>query len=222
MSKAKVFILGATGLTGMFLLQKALAHPDVSEVFIWVRKTTGISHPKLSETLVDFGHLSENLTFPHATALCCCMGTTIKKAGSPAAFHKVDVTIPISVAQLGIQAGVKTFVLQSSVGADVTSGNFYLKCKGELEEAIQALGFSSVSILRPSILLGPRKEFRLGELIGKGIMRVISPLFVGKLRNYRSIQAETVADAMLYAALKSSPGKHIAEFSEIQRLADLV
>jgi uncharacterized protein YbjT (DUF2867 family) len=220
MSHVKLLILGASGLTGSFVLKYALEDPRISEVFIWVRKPLGISHPKLKEVVVDFLNLdSSTVNFPNVDAVCCCIGTTIKKAGSPKAFYDTDVLIPQKIAEIAHKKGVKTFVLQSSIGANSNANNFYLKCKGEVEHYISELNFNSFIILQPSLLLGKRKEKRLPEKIAMYLMGALNWLFIGPLKNYKAISAEKVAKAMLFAAINPMSNKQTYTFPEIESMA---
>ena len=220
MSSLKMLILGASGLTGSFVLKYALEDPRISEVFIWVRKPLGISHPKLNESIVNFLDFETyEANFPIVDSVCCCIGTTLKKAGSKKAFYKTDVTIPKIIAEIAHSKGVKTFVLQSSIGANLSSNNFYLKCKGEIENSISALKFNSFIILQPSLLLGKRKEKRLPEKIAMYLMGVLNWLFIGPLKNYKAISAEQVAKAMLFAAINPLTKKQTCTFLEIVSMA---
>ena len=188
MSSLKMLILGASGLTGSFVLKYALEDPRISEVFIWVRKPLGTSHPKLKESVVNFLDFETyEANFPIVDSVCCCIGTTLKKAGSKKAFYKTDVTIPKIIAEIAHNKGVRTFILQSSIGANLSSNNFYLKCKGEIENSISALNFSSFVILQPSLLLGNRKENRLAEKSAMYLMRLFSWMFLGPIKNYKAI-----------------------------------
>ena len=220
MSNIKLLILGASGLTGSFVLQYALEDSRISEVFIWVRKPLGISHPKLKELVVNFLDLeSIEANFPLVDSVCCCIGTTINKAGSKHAFYETDVTIPKTIAEIAHKKGVKTFILQSSIGANPNTNNFYLKCKGEVENSISALKFNSIAILQPSLLLGKRNEKRVAEKSAMYIMRLLNWVFVGPLKNYKAILAEHVAKAMLFSSLNPLPNKHTYSYSEIEKLA---
>jgi uncharacterized protein YbjT (DUF2867 family) len=220
MSHVKLLILGASGLTGSFVLKYALEDPRISEVFIWVRKPLGISHPKLKEEVVNFLNFETyEAIFPIVDSICCCIGTTIKKAGSQKAFYDTDVLIPQKIAEIAHKKGVKTFVLQSSIGANPNSNNFYLKCKGEVEHYISELNFNSFIILQPSLLLGKRKEKRLPEKIAMYLMGALNWVFIGPLKNFKAISAERVAKAMLFAAINSMFNKQTCAFPEIESMA---
>ena len=132
--------------------------------------------------------------------LYCCLGTTIKKAGSKENFRKVDYDMPLQMAKAAFKNGIKSYLLVSSVGANAESSNFYLRTKGEVEHAVKEVGFEKLIILQPSFLLGKRNEFRLGEKIGKIIFRFFELFLFGKLKKYQAVQAENVAKTMIYLA----------------------
>lgn len=200
-----VCIAGSTGLTGSFLLEKLLNDPDVSKVYALVRKLSDKKAEKLIEIIFhdDFSKVE----LPEkANVFFCCLGTTIKTAGSQEAFRHVDVVLPLQLISLAENSGAYSFVLQSSVGALAGSSNFYLRCKGEAEEALKASRIQMRCSVRPSILAGPRKEFRLGEKIGLFFMQLLGPLFMGKLKRYRAVHVNRVAESMLRATKNQTPG----------------
>ncbi len=203
-------IAGATGLTGSFLVAKLLQDPTMIKVYALVRKPTGIASSKLHEIVFsdDFSaiDLPEN-----PDCFFCCLGTTINKAGSKQAFRQVDVVLPQQLITMAEKCQSRSFVLQSSLGANVLSGNFYLSCKGEAEEFLRKSKISSKCTFRPSILAGPRKEFRLGEKIGLFFMKMLRPILIGKLKRYRAVHVEKVADAMIRVAKNQAPGWLIIE-----------
>lgn len=205
-----VCIAGSTGLTGSFLLEKLLHDSDVSKVYALVRKPSDKKSDKLIEIIFN-GDFSKVELPEKADAFFCCLGTTIKKAGSQDAFRLVDVQLPTQLIAMAEKMDARSFVLQSSVGAQADSSNFYLKCKGEVENTLK---FSSIPIkctVRPSILAGPRKEFRLGEKIGLVLMQLLRPLFIGKLKRYRAVHVDRVAESMLKAAKSQEPDWLIIE-----------
>jgi uncharacterized protein YbjT (DUF2867 family) len=205
-----VCIAGSTGLTGSFLLEKLLLDPNVSKVYALVRRLSGKKTDKLNEIVFE-GDFSKVELPEKAEAFFCCLGTTIKKAGSQEAFRHVDVVLPMQLISLAENSGAHSFVLQSSVGALAGSSNFYLRCKGEVEEALKASRIPIKCSVRPSILAGPRKEFRLGEKIGLMFMQLLGPLFIGKLKRYRAVHVDRVAESMLQAAKKQGAGWFIIE-----------
>lgn len=190
-------LLGASGLVGNEVLQLLLSSPDFRKVKIFVRKSISIVHEKLEQHIINFDSISNYTELIKGDVFFCCIGTTIKKAGSRDAFIKVDYTYPTEFAKIAKTNGIKHFLFISSLGADKNSTNFYLKMKGDTESVLEQLNFETLTILRPSVLLGKRNEFRLGENIGKLIMKAISFLFVAKLKKYKPIEAYTVAKAMV-------------------------
>lgn len=196
MSKSAI-VIGATGLVGTELVKQLLSDKDYSLVKVFLRKKMDMEHPKLEQHVVNFEKLEESKELIKGDVVFCCMGTTIKVAGSQDAFFKVDHTYPFYFAQLAKSNGVEKFLLVSSLGADKNSPNFYLRVKGQIEWELEKLKFKNLIILRPSMLLGDRKEFRLGELIGKVVMRALGFIFIGKLKKYKAIEAGTVAKAMI-------------------------
>ncbi|HWR34300.1 MAG TPA: NAD(P)H-binding protein [Clostridia bacterium] len=208
-------IAGATGLVGSTLLHQLLATPAYHRVTALVRRPLSLNHPRLDSRVVDFDALSD---IPPCDDVFCVLGTTIKTAGSQAAFRRVDLEYPFALA-LAARAQGAQFLLVSSVGADANSRNFYLRTKGELENALRGLGFPALHIFRPSLLLGHRAENRPGERVAMAIAPVIAPALVGSLRRYRPIAATAVARAMVVAAQKAEPGVHIYHFDEMQTSA---
>ncbi|MGE5351783.1 MAG: oxidoreductase, partial [Acidobacteriota bacterium] len=164
--------------------------PFISQVNAMVRNPTGVSDPKLKEFVINFDEMENYPEIFRVRAIICALGSTIKKAGSKDNFKKVDYHYPLRIAKMGLQQGATHYVLVSSLNADARSGTFYLRTKGELEDALKTLGYKQLTILRPSLLLGKRKEFRLGEEIAKSFAFFIP----GK---YRPNPAEKVASAIL-------------------------
>lgn len=199
-------LAGASGLTGGYLLNLLLESPEYSTIIAYVRKSSGLTHPKLKEIVVDWETLQEPVA---AEDVFCCLGTTIKKAGSQEAFRRVDYNYPLQLAQIQLRGGSQQFLLVSSMGADAKSSIFYSRVKGELENALQSIGYKSLLIFRPSFIAGPRKESRTGEKIGLAIFSILSPLFIGPLKKYAPIQAEHIARAMLRTAQKNDQGTKV-------------
>jgi uncharacterized protein YbjT (DUF2867 family) len=210
-------LIGATGLTGSYLLEELLKDPYFDTVKILIRRPLDISHPKLEKKIVDFGDSDSLLVaISNSDVVFCAAGTTRKKVkGDKVAYRKVDYGIPVKAARFCKETGCNTFVLISSVGADGKSNNFYLKLKGEVEDAVGELCLKSVHILRPSMLLGERKEFRLGEKIGKVLMTGFSFLLPSK---YKPISAIKVAKAMLNAAKENKEGVFVYGYKKIKEL----
>lgn len=210
-----VLIVGATGLVGSELLQQCCYDVTTKNVYILSRRNLEFSNPKIivhQFDFEDFDSLSELLS--KIDVIYCCIGTTMKKAGSKEAFRKVDFEIPIGIAKIAIKCGVKRFIAISSIGADANSSNFYLKTKGDMEEEILKMSFMKVGLLRPSFLTGARNEVRMGERIALFFMLIFQFLFVGRLAKYKPIEASVVAKAVIKIAASASNTK-VYESNEI-------
>ena len=200
-------------MVGRACLELLLTDPGIAQVLSLGRRRLPQVHTRLEQLEVDFAELPPS-PMP-LQAACCVLGTTRKKAGSDAAFRRVDLEYVEHFARWARGAGASHFVLVSSVGADASSGNLYLRTKGEAEAAVQAAGFESVTILRPSLLVGERGEQRTGERIGIVIANVLAPLCLGPLAKYRPISAQRVAAAAVAAVKAPRPGVSILHFSEM-------
>jgi len=214
-------IAGATGLVGSLLLQKLLKDDAFGKVVALTRKLSEIPHPKLENVVVDFNDIeSIRKSFSQADVIFCCVGTTQKKVkGDHAAYRKVDLDIPAHLGKVGLEKGVRQFIFVSSVGANTSSNNFYLRLKGEVENAVSELGYECLYIIRPSMLVGKRSEdFRLGEFVGQAVMRSASVMFFGQMKKYYPVKAEDVAQAMLGAAKEKRKGINIIQYEEMMRL----
>jgi uncharacterized protein YbjT (DUF2867 family) len=213
------WLVGATGLVGSYVLRQLLASERYSRVVVLTRRSVNVEHPKLEQRLVDFDHLW-GLDLPPVEDVFCALGTTIKKAGSQQAFRHVDLDYPLTLANKAIACSGKQFLLVSSVGANASSRNFYLRTKGELEDAVSALPFRGIHIFRPSLLVGPRQESRPGERAGTVFMKIVSPLLIDGLRKYHSIAAEEVARAMVAAALSGGSGRKVYDYDRMMMLLE--
>ena len=217
MQRQTAVVIGATGLIGSRLVELLVNDNAFSEVRILTRRSVSISHPKLAVQVVafdNFHELKEKIGTCHS--LFCCVGTTRKKvAGDKVAYRKVDFAIPVNSAHAAIENGVRRYLLVSSIGANPDSDNFYLKLKGETEQAITRLPFESMHIFRPSLLLGDRKEFRAGERIAQASMGAFSFLFIGDLKKYKPIRANDVAKAMIAASKQQRQGIVVHEYEDI-------
>lgn len=212
-------IAGATGLIGNELLHRLLDGQHYDRVIALVRSPLSLKHPKLIEIIVNFDRLE---TIEHHFAVddvYCCLGTTIKQAKSQEAMHKVDVQYPLTIAKLAHAQGAAQFVLVSAMSADADSRIFYSRIKGELEQQIREIPFKSISIMQPSLLLGDRKEFRLGERIAAIIFPALSFLLVGPLAKYRAIRGSSVAQAMYRIGLQGTSGIHVYSSEMIASIA---
>ena len=211
-------LVGGSGLVGRFCLQALLQDPAYSSVVSLARRELQIHDPKLIQRIQPFEELA-SLQLPPIDDVFCALGTTIRKAGSQAAFRHVDYEYPLMVADHALKFGAKQFMLVSSVGADPKSKNFYLRTKGELEQALRRLPFKTFHIFKPSFLMGPREESRFGESVAIPLAKVFQFLLIGALRRYRPIPAQTVGRAMVAAAKADREGAFAWEFDEINRLA---
>ena len=218
MNTRKALLLGASGLIGGHCLALLLQDDTYDEVIVLLRKPLPQTHPKLTQHIVNFDRLHEHAALLTADDVFCCLGTTIKKAGSQGAFRKVDFTYAYEAAQLAVANGAEQFLLVSSLGADANSSVFYSRVKGELEIAISALPFTAVSIFQPSLLLGERAEFRLGERLAEPLAKALSFLLLGPFRKYRPIEARTVAAAMIQVAKSQPKGVQVYESDQIQEI----
>ncbi|WP_152204908.1 NAD(P)H-binding protein [Marinobacter changyiensis] len=223
----KVMVLGATGLTGNLVLENLLARSEVGSVVVPVRRWLAPDEPKLEQHVIDFDNMDAHAEIFDVDALVCCIGTTISKAGSRAAFRKVDYDYALTAARLARNTGARALILMSAVGASTTSKVFYSRVKGELEDAVRALNFPYLSIYHPSLLLGNRQEQRPAESLGMALMPVANHGLIGPLRKYRAIEASTVAAAMVNELVmlgeNAAPGPvvKIREYTDILRIAKM-
>ncbi len=213
-------VFGATGLIGSILLKQLCESPVYSQVITFSRKSLEFNHPKLKEVFNFFTDLSSIKNSLHGDDLFCCLGTTIKKAGSQENFKNIDFDLPVQLAKMGEENKIKGFFVVSSIGADPKSSNFYLRTKGEMEKEVLDFNIPKIAVVRPSMLLGKRNEFRFGEKIGKIIMKSISVLILGKYRKYRAIKAETVAKALILIANDDSCDQDIYESDELEEMVE--
>jgi uncharacterized protein YbjT (DUF2867 family) len=216
----KAVIIGASGLIGRNLVNQLLLSKDYTEVTSLARKKVPIHSSKLKQIIIDFDHLEDYAEEINGRAIFCCLGSTRKKTPNLAEYHKIDHDYAVKMADIGEKNGVKQFHLVSSIGADETSMNFYLKMKGETERDIKEKTYKSIHIYRPSVLVGSRTESTgMGRLTIK-IMLLLNPLLVGPLRKYKTIAAKTVASAMFKQSLKrNEQGVFIYPSDKIKKLA---
>lgn len=221
----RALLAGATGLVGRYLLRELLARtrddgdPAYREVVVLTRRPlpdlllAGLDRDRVQEVEVDFTRLGELGAAAVADHVFCALGTTIRKAGSRERFREVDHGLPLALARATRAVGARHFGLVSSMGARADAGAFYLRVKGELEEELRGVGFPSVGIVRPSVIGGPRGEFRPAEAVG----RVLLSLVPGRLR---TVHAADIATAMVTVALEEAPGIRVLESEEIRRMAE--
>lgn len=221
-------IAGATGLVGGFLLQQLLQDSRYRQIHALVRRPmdspqSAAADGKLRQWTIDFDQLAQGSEVGFETEgvddVFCCLGTTIKTAGSEAAFRKVDHDYVVAVAAAGRRAGGRRLMLVSSVGADPSASSFYLQVKGETEASVADCGYGATHCLRPGPLAGPREEHRSAEKIGLFFMPMITPFLRGGLRKYRAVHARDVAKAMVGAAHRAAEGTHVYTHDDIMTLA---
>ena len=191
-------LVGATGLVGGFVLEQLLEDAYYDSVVVLSRKSLQLQHTKLKEVLVNFDQLENYTNDIKADVVFCCLGTTIKAAGSQEAFKKVDYEYPLRVAEIAKQNGASAFLIVTALGAAKSSIIFYNRVKGEVEEAIGNLHFDAFHILQPSLIIGERKESRTGEGIAQTLSPIYDTLMFGPLTKYKSIKAEQIAKAMIH------------------------
>ena len=220
MNEQTAVIIGASGLIGSYLVEEMLKDDYFGIVRVLVRRGLAFNHPKLQQELVDFNDINDYTNkLGKGDIIFCCIGTTQKKVkGDRAAYEKIDHDIPVNAARIGSTQGYKKFLIVSSVGADPSSTNFYLQLKGKTENAVKQFAFDTISIFRPSMLLGKRKERRPAEKIGQVLMQVFSFMLIGSLNKYHPIKARDVAKAMVAESKQTQPGIHIPEYKEIMKL----
>jgi len=219
MNQKTALVFGATGLTGSCLLKLLLNDSRYGKVKVFLRKKTDFpSDEKLEIHVVELSSPEKYSHLLQGHDLFCCLGTTIAVAGSKEAFRKVDFELPVKIAEAASRNKISSFSIISSLGANAKTSNFYLQTKGDMEESVQKFSFKRIAILRPSMLLGDRKEVRFVELIGKGLMRTFGFVFIGELKKYKAIHADDVAKAMIAIANNNFPEK-IFESDRIRHIA---
>ena len=209
-------------MVGGCVLDALIADPAFDRVVALVRRPMERKAAKLLQVVVDFDSLEESGAWGEVgpvDTLFCSLGSTIKAAGSRAVFRNVDYVYPIRFAEAGRHVGARQFLVISSVGAAPKSSSFYLRIKGEMERDLAGIGFASLSIFRPSLLLGNRHETRTGERLAQIVYPLLDPLLMGGFRRFRAIEAKTVGRAMAARALISEPATRVLHYDEIQALA---
>jgi len=212
-------IVGATGLVGSEVISRLCNDVDFDAIHAFGRRpisgSAAAGSPKLRQQMIDFDRLKAT-DWPDCDVLFCCLGTTIKAAGSQAAFRKVDRDFVIASAQRAHQAGTRRLMVVSAMGADAHSRIFYNRVKGEMEAAVGAIGFETVGIFRPSLLAGERAEWRAGEHVALAALKFVNVLIPEK---YRPVPASAVARCMISTAKSAGSGRFIMESDKIQAFA---
>lgn len=208
----KALIIGATGATGKDLVNVLLQDPDYTGVVIFVRRPSGMAHPKLFEIITDFDKLEEVSEHIKGDVWFSCLGTTLKTAGSKDKQRHIDYEIPAQFGEIAKRNGISRMVLLSAYGASVTSSVFYSRIKGELEEKIDSLAFDSYIVFRPGLLL--RKDTdRAGERLSAGVLKFLNSL--GLIRKFRPMPTTTLAEKLAKAPKVLAAGKHVIQLEKI-------
>jgi uncharacterized protein YbjT (DUF2867 family) len=213
---ADVLIAGSTGLIGSAFLNLIGDDPSTGKTIALARQENPAiaDKPHIRQEIIDFANLGKYRHLFSARTLVCALGTTIKKAGSKEKFRQVDYQLPMDIATFASENGCKIFILISAIGANPDSSVFYNKVKGELERDIQKLSFKAVHIIRPSLLMGDREEFRLGEEIGKRLIQPFSFLVPDK---FKPIHVDVIARKIKTLLKDDTPGTHIYEGRQIHK-----
>jgi uncharacterized protein YbjT (DUF2867 family) len=204
----KILQVGATGLVGRLVLARLLDSPNIEQVVAPTRRPLATTHVRLLNSVVDFEALPDDAALWAVDAVICTLGTTIADAGSRAAFRRVDHEYPLQVAALARKHGATTYALNSAMGANARSPIFYNQVKGELEDALSALGYPSLVLVRPGLIDGQRERPRMGEGVALAATRLLRPLLPMK---WRPSRAERIADALVQAVLDPQAGRRIVE-----------
>ncbi|MGF9567395.1 NAD-dependent dehydratase [Neorhizobium sp. JUb45] len=207
----KLLLVGASGLVGSHVLKLALADPRVTHVVAPGRKALA-AHAKLEAPICDFSGMTGDEPFWQGGAVICTLGTTIKVAGSQAAFERVDHDYPLTVARLMHKRGAQVYVLNSAIGADANSRFFYNRVKGRLEQDLAAIGFRSLAFVRPGLIGGERAERRRGEGIAEAVLKIAAPVLP---KRWRINPAPVIAQSLLDCALAAKPGIRIVPSEEL-------
>ena len=212
-------VAGASGMLGAELVRVLATSGDYRRVIAMTRRPLSFEAPRLVNRILRFDNLENDLRGLVCDDAYCCLGTTLRQAGSPQAFHAVDHDLVLRFARFAQSAGAKTLVVVSAVGAAPEAPNFYLKIKGDTELALEALQLRSLHLMQPSLLLGPRAQWRTAEALGRVFMPLVNPLLLGSYERWRAIQARTVAAAMHAAARSGRLGVHRHTWRSLQTLA---
>lgn len=218
MARKTATLIGATGLIGSQILQQLIDDDAFRKIKVLVRRPFKFVHPKIELIQLDFGdEVAYQAAIEGSDVVFCSVGTTLRQVNSDmVAYRKIDYDIPVNAARFCVATGCPKFLLVSSIGANSKSSNFYLKLKGEVEEKVGSLGIPSIAIFRPSMLLGERAEFRLGEKVGQVLMGILGFMIP---KPYKAIDVKMVAKAMIAVAKKETPGLEFYTYVEMLSLA---
>lgn len=214
----RLILIGGTGLVGSLLVKSAEGRPDLRLQSLARRPVHALDRPLDFDAMLEAPEAVVAAAAPDGVDVAVsCLGTTIRKAGSEAAMWRIDHDYVLAFARGARAAGARQFILMTSVGAG--GGGFYLRMKGAVEQAVGALGYERLDLIRPGLLLGDRAERRFAEKLGQAVAPALDPLLRGRLSRYRALPAEVVADAILALAGRSEPGRFIHENDALRALA---
>lgn len=211
-------IAGGTGLVGGHLIDYLINNDGYSEIKVLVRKGSSYRNDDVTVLEIEYDQISDFKKQLKADSVFCCLGSTMKKAGSKAQFYQVDFNYPLDLAKIVKENGCEQFSIVTASGANAKSLFFYNRVKGEVEEAIAKLDFKNLNIFQPSLLLGERNEQRTGEQIGSIIAKVVHPFLIGRLKKFRAIQAKVVAKALIKTSLENLDGPQVFASDNIQTI----
>ncbi len=218
--KKKALIVGATGLVGRQVLNVLLANDYYEEIIILGRSSTGVKDNRINEIVIDFDDLKNHTDELSANDYYCCIGTTLKAAGSKEKFHLIDFTYPVEIAKLAQKDPLfEQFLIVSSLGANQKSVLFYNKIKGKLENRLKKIGLKSLHIFQPSLLVGERKDFRPAEAIAGMFSSILSFFVIGSSRRFFAIEGVDVAKSMFLIAQKNEEGTHTHKPKEMLKIS---
>jgi uncharacterized protein YbjT (DUF2867 family) len=215
-------VAGASGMVGAELARMLAASGDYRRVIALSRRPLPFEAPFLANRILKFENLEQDLRGLICQDAYCCLGTTLRQAGTQQAFRAVDHDLILRFAHFAQAAGANTLVVISSAGASAASRNFYLRVKGETELALEALHFRSLHLMQPSLMLGSRRQWRITEAVGRVVMPLVNPLLLGRLERWRAIPARTVAAAMRAAGRSGRLGVHRHTWRDMRTLAQPV
>ena len=212
-------IFGSSGLVGSHLLSLIIKNNNYNKIKLFTRSETTISNSQIEIIKIDFNNLENHKDSIIGDDCFFCIGTTRKNTPDKNEYIKVEYNIPVEVAKIAKENSINSFTYISSMGANPSASGLYLKNKGQAEESLKKLNFPKLSIMRPSILLGNRRENRIGEKIGIFVMKSFSPLFLGKMKKYKPIKVENVAKAMINV-VENNYQKTIFESDKIMEISN--
>ena len=210
-------VFGSSGLVGGHLLKQLIENDDYNKIKIFVRSEPEINDPKVEIIKTDFNNLENHKEHIKGDDCFFCIGTTKQNSPDKSEYRRVELDVPKQIAQIAKSNSVNSFVFVSSGYADPKSSGDYLKFKGEVEEELKRLNFPKLGIMRPSFLLGDRKEKRVGEKIGIFVFKLLSPLFLGPLKKMKPIHSAIVAKGMI-AIIQNDSSQTIFESNEISEI----